>query len=322
MKENFLQSLNSYADALEQKMDSLEKRVAELEQQLHQSVQENEHTRAKVGRLEEMLLSANQQLASLQLDTPVPQRPAAPQELELNLEPEPLQEPEPIEEPIAAPAPIAEPEPIEEPVVEAPIAEEPVIEAPAEESISEALSLEDLPTIDEMEVAEPLPMDQDGVVALDGDDMPDVVAIQPLEDLPVAEPVAEVPVVEPVVETAPVAEPVAAPVAEPVAPVAEPAAPVTKPVAAPQPAPQPAARPNMYGPQVSDIRQAISLGDRFLFQRELFGQSGEKLQKTLDTINQMGSFDEALGYLDQNFNWDKEATAYNLFITALHRRFE
>ena len=89
-----------------------------------------------------------------------------------------------------------------------------------------------------------------------------------------------------------------------------------------QPAPQPAARPNMYGPQVSDIRQAISLGDRFLFQRELFGQSGEKLQKTLDTINQMGSFDEALGYLDQNFNWDKEATAYNLFITALHRRFE
>ena len=321
MKENFLQSLNSYADALEQKMDSLEKRVAELEQQLHQSVQENEHTRAKVGRLEEMLLAANQQLASLQLDTPVPQRQAAPQELELNLEPEPLQKPEPIEEPIAAPAPIAEMEPIEEPVVEAP-AEEPVVEAPAEESISEALSLEDLPTIDEMEVAEPLPMDQDGVVALDGDDMPDVVAIQPLEDLPVAEPVAEVPVVEPVVETAPVAEPVAAPVVEPVAPVAEPAAPVTEPVAAPQPAPQPAARPNMYGPQVSDIRQAISLGDRFLFQRELFGQSGEKLQKTLDTINQMGSFDEALGYLDQNFNWDKEATAYNLFITALHRRFE
>jgi regulator of replication initiation timing len=321
MKENFLQSLNSYADALEQKMDSLEKRVAELEQQLHQSVQENEHTRAKVGRLEEMLLAANQQLASLQLDTPVPQRQAAPQELELNLEPEPLQKPEPIEEPIAAPAPIAEMEPIEEPMVEAPIAEEPVMEAPAEESISEALSLEDLPTIDEMEVAEPLPMDQDGVVALDGDDMPDVVAIQPLEDLPVAEPVAEVPVVEPVVETAPVAEPAAAPVAEPVAPVTEPAAPVTEPVAAPQPAPQPAARPSMYGPQVSDIRQAISLGDRFLFQRELFGQSGEKLQKTLDTINQMGSFDEALGYLDQNFNWDKEATAYNLFITALHRRF-
>jgi DNA recombination protein RmuC len=47
----------------------------------------------------------------------------------------------------------------------------------------------------------------------------------------------------------------------------------------------------------------------------------EKLQKTLDTINQMGSFDQALDYLDQNFNWDKEATAYTLFITALHRRF-
>ena len=335
MKENFLQSLNSYADALEQKMDSLEKRVAELEQQLHNSVQENEQTRAKLGRLEEMLLSANQQLASLQLDTPVPQRPAAPKELELNLEPEPIQEPKPIEEPIIPAAPIVEMEPIEEPVVEEsvieepideepvaeepmveqPVIEEPVAEAPVEESIAEALSLEDLPTIDSLE-AEPLPMDADGVVALDGNAMPDLVAIQPLEDLPVAEPAAPAaPVAEPVAEpvAAPVVEPVAAPVAAPVAPAA--------PVAEAPVAPQPAARPNMYGPQVADIRQAISLGDRFLFQRELFGQSGEKLQKTLDAINQMSSFDQALDYLDQNFNWDKEATAYNLFITALHRRF-
>lgn len=30
----------------------------------------------------------------------------------------------------------------------------------------------------------------------------------------------------------------------------------------------------------------------------------------------MGSFDQALDYLDQNFNWDKEATAYTLFITG------
>ncbi len=338
MKENFLQSLNSYADALEQKMDSLEKRVAELEQQLHNSVQENEQTRAKVGHLEEMLLAANQQLASLQLDTPVPQRPAAPQELELNLEPEPLQEPEPIQEPVIPAAPIEEMQPIEEPVAEAPAVEEPQVEepiaevptaepvaAPIEEPISQALSLEDLPTIDSLDAIEPLPMDQDGVVALDGDAMPDLVAIQPLEDLPVAEPVAEIPVVEPIVEpvapAAPVAEPVA-PVVEPVAPAAPVTAPQPAPRPAPQPAPQPAARPNMYGPQVSDIRQAISLGDRFLFQRELFGQSGEKLQKTLDAINQMGSFNEALDYLDQNFNWDKEATAYNLFITALHRRFE
>ena len=319
MKENFLQSLNSYTDALEQKMDSMEKRVAELEQQLHNAIQDNEQTRAKVERLEEMLLTANKQLASLQLDTPVPQqRPAAPQELELNLEPEPLQEPAPIEEPVIPAAPILDMEPIEEPVAEAPAVEEPAIEepmveepqtekpqteAPAEESIAEVLSLEDLPTIDSLE-AEPLPLDADDVVAMD-----DVVAIQPLEDMPVAEPSAPVaPVVEPVVEPAPVVEPVAQ------------AAPVVEPAPAPAPAPQPA-RQNVYGPQVNDIRQAISLGDRFLFQRELFGQSGEKLQKTLDAINQMSSFDQALDYLDQNFNWDKEATAYTLFITALHRRF-
>lgn len=68
-----------------------------------------------------------------------------------------------------------------------------------------------------------------------------------------------------------------------------------------------------------DIRQMISLGDRFLFQRELFGQNGEKMQRALDEINQCATEQEALDYVEQHFEWDKKSPTYELFIHAIHR---
>ena len=78
---------------------------------------------------------------------------------------------------------------------------------------------------------------------------------------------------------------------------------------------------SVYGKPVDDIKQAIALGDRFLFQRELFRQNAEQMQRTFMDINALHSFDEAIAYLDKRFDWDKESTTYALFITALHRRF-
>ena len=78
---------------------------------------------------------------------------------------------------------------------------------------------------------------------------------------------------------------------------------------------------NLYGKPVDDIRQAIALGDRFLFQRELFHQNVELMQRTFADINALHSFDEAIAYLDKHFDWDKESNTYALFLTALHRRF-
>lgn len=158
---------------------------------------------------------------------------------------------------------------------------------------------------------------------------------EPIETLEiVAEPVAEPePVVEPepivelepVVEHAPVVvEPVVEePVAEKPA-VVEPAVVepvVEKPVVekpAPRPMPQ---QTSLFGTAVEDIRQAISLGDRFLFQRELFAGNGELMQKTLDEINALGSLSEAITYIQDNFEWDKESTAVQLFENVLKRRF-
>ena len=129
-----------------------------------------------------------------------------------------------------------------------------------------------------------------------------------LEELDIVQtPVAEEPIAEPrpVVE-----EPTAEPVVEP----------------APAPAPQPAPRPvpqqtSLFGTAVEDIRQAISLGDRFLFQRELFAGNGELMQKTLDEINTLSSLGEAMDYVRDNFDWDKDSTAVQLFENVLKRRF-
>ena len=88
----------------------------------------------------------------------------------------------------------------------------------------------------------------------------------------------------------------------------------------------PAARPiptqtSLFGPSVDDIRQAITLGDRFLFQREIFAGNGELMQKTLDELNTFDSFEEAISYMSENFEWNQESTVTQLFENVLRRRF-
>ena len=78
---------------------------------------------------------------------------------------------------------------------------------------------------------------------------------------------------------------------------------------------------SLFGAAVEDIRQAISLGDRFLFQRELFAGNGELMQKTLDELNALGSLEEAMDYVADNFEWDSDSTAVQLFENVLKRRF-
>lgn len=131
-----------------------------------------------------------------------------------------------------------------------------------------------------------------------------------VEQKPVVEPVIE-PEPEPIVEEPVIKEPVIEePIIEP------------EPVAGPEPVKEEVTSPHaaMYGKAVDDIRLAISLGDRFLYQRELFGQNAELMQRTLAELNELHSFDEALNYISR-FNWDTESNSYQQFIVTLHRRF-
>lgn len=113
------------------------------------------------------------------------------------------------------------------------------------------------------------------------------------------------------------------PVEEP-EPVKEPEEPVVEPEKKPEPElfeePQ-ASKAVLYGKPVDDIRQAISLGDRFLYQRELFGQNAELMQRTLTDLNALRSFDEAVSYIMTHFQWDADSSTYQQFIVTLHRRF-
>lgn len=89
----------------------------------------------------------------------------------------------------------------------------------------------------------------------------------------------------------------------------------------PQPQPETPKQPEpVVGQAVADIRKAISLGDRFLFQRELFAGKGEQMQQVLDDINSLSSLDEAISYIGQ-FGWNTDSTTYELFINVLKRRF-
>ena len=134
---------------------------------------------------------------------------------------------------------------------------------------------------------------------------------------------AEEPEVEPVIELEPVVEPIVEPAPQPEVkpePVAEPTQPLHKAKQQLHNATQPL-QTSLFGTSVEDIRQAISLGDRFLFQRELFAGNGELMQKTLDELNALDSLEEAMEYVADNFEWDKESTAVQLFENVLKRRF-
>ena len=140
--------------------------------------------------------------------------------------------------------------------------------------------------------------------------------LEPLEILD--EPEVPTPVVEPIVEPEPVVEPIVEPAPQPEVK----AEPVVEPAPAPQPPPRPMPQQtSLFGTAVEDIRQAISLGDRFLFQRELFAGNGELMQKTLDELNALGSLEEAMDYVADNFEWDSDSTAVQLFENVLKRRF-
>ncbi len=112
--------------------------------------------------------------------------------------------------------------------------------------------------------------------------------------------------------------------------------PVVEEVKVEEPAPQPkveevkeeevkveevTSKASIYGKAVADIRQAISIGDRFLYQRELFEQNAELMQRTLNELDQLHSFAEAMDYINAQFHWDQESNTYQQFIVTLHRRF-
>ncbi len=72
--------------------------------------------------------------------------------------------------------------------------------------------------------------------------------------------------------------------------------------------------------KVEDLRQALSLAERFRFQRELFNGNGEKMNTTLSLLNAMKTEEEAVAYLS-TLGWSEEGGCAGEFKQLVHRKF-
>ena len=73
--------------------------------------------------------------------------------------------------------------------------------------------------------------------------------------------------------------------------------------------------------KITDLKSAITLGDRFRFQRELFGGNGEKMNKAISDFNSFETMTEAQDYMTKNFDWAFDNEAVSDFIQLLQRRY-
>lgn len=73
--------------------------------------------------------------------------------------------------------------------------------------------------------------------------------------------------------------------------------------------------------KINDLKSAISIADRFRFQRELFSGDGEKMNRTISTLNALDTLDDALDYLRKIINIADDNDAMADFLHLLQRRF-
>ena len=72
---------------------------------------------------------------------------------------------------------------------------------------------------------------------------------------------------------------------------------------------------------VADIWSAITINERFLFIRELFGNDPERFKNTVTLLNSLGSWESAKKFMTDRFEWDKSNPAAIDFLNVVRRRF-
>ena len=71
---------------------------------------------------------------------------------------------------------------------------------------------------------------------------------------------------------------------------------------------------------LKSIREGISLNDRYLFVRELFGNNNEKFNETVDALDNAGNIQAAVDYMKTHHKWSK-SEASQKFLSLVKRRF-
>ena len=73
--------------------------------------------------------------------------------------------------------------------------------------------------------------------------------------------------------------------------------------------------------KISSIKSAISIADRFRFQRELFGGTADLMNSTLDRLDACSTIEEAEDIINDFTEWNPEDENVNDFLKLLGRRF-
>ena len=73
--------------------------------------------------------------------------------------------------------------------------------------------------------------------------------------------------------------------------------------------------------KIESLRKAISMGDRFRFQRELFDNNAETMNAAIDSIDACSDIYAAEDFINDHFDWDPENETVRDFLILLSRRF-
>lgn len=80
-------------------------------------------------------------------------------------------------------------------------------------------------------------------------------------------------------------------------------------------------RKDMPGPEVKDVRSAISLNDRVMFISTLFRDDSMLFQDVINRINALTTLEKAVQYLKENFpEWDMDSELVYRFMMSIRRK--
>lgn len=80
-------------------------------------------------------------------------------------------------------------------------------------------------------------------------------------------------------------------------------------------------RKDMPGPEVKDVRSAISLNDRVMFISTLFRDDSMLFQDVINKINALTMLEKAVQYLKENFpEWDMDSELVYRFMMSVRRK--
>ena len=100
-----------------------------------------------------------------------------------------------------------------------------------------------------------------------------------------------------------------------------------EPVAGPAPEPvvvsvaEPVEAPVAEAQALRNLMSVISLGDKFRFRHDLFSDSNDLFKETIEILNTIEEFDEAVSYLQGKFNWDAEDATVVYFYDIIRPKF-